>query len=175
MSLIIYYFFIAVGLSMDAFSLSILYGINKKQILTALIVGIFHFIMPNLGVLLTSILSINFNKYTNIISGIIFLILAVEMIKSYKEDSKKYTLEKITTIILFAFAVSIDSFSIGIVLSLANEHTILASIVFALTSFIFTYIGLFFGKTLNDKVGNISKIIGILIIIILSVKYFLNI
>ena len=44
---------IAISLSMDAFSLSIAYGtlnLNKKEIsLLSIIVGIYHFIMPQIG------------------------------------------------------------------------------------------------------------------------------
>ena len=53
MSLI--YFFTGIGLSMDAFSLSLSLGTTnpKKSIIlkTALIVGLFHFIMPLLGLI----------------------------------------------------------------------------------------------------------------------------
>ena len=53
MSLILLYFFMAIGLSMDAFSLAIVYGTNgiekKKAIILSLFVGILHFIMPNVG------------------------------------------------------------------------------------------------------------------------------
>ena len=67
MSLIFYYFLMAIGLSMDAFSLAIIYGTNgidrKKIILLSLVVGIFHFIMPNLGGYLSHILLTNLEEY----------------------------------------------------------------------------------------------------------------
>ena len=51
---IITIFLIAVSLSMDAFSLALIYGtqgITKKdKVLLSLIVGIYHFIMPLIGV-----------------------------------------------------------------------------------------------------------------------------
>jgi putative Mn2+ efflux pump MntP len=57
---IILIFIIAISLSMDAFSLSLAYGtisLSKKEIrLLSFIVGIYHFFMPILGMLLGKIL-----------------------------------------------------------------------------------------------------------------------
>ena len=50
MQQLLIYFFIALGLSMDAFSLAIAYGTNKistkKTIALSLCVGFFHYLMP---------------------------------------------------------------------------------------------------------------------------------
>ena len=164
---------------MDAFSLSILYGtkgIKKKDIyLLSIIVGVFHFIMPNLGCLITNTININLDKYTNIVSGVIFLILAIEMIRSLNDNDTKYELNNILSLLLFSFAVSLDSFSIGIALTLEKENILIAGIIFSIVSCIFTLIGLLLGKLLNEKVGFVSKAIGIIILIVLSIKYFINI
>ena len=69
---------------MDAFSLALIYGtqdITKKgKILLSAIVGIYHFIMPliglTLGLYVTSKVIIN----TNILVGIILSLIAIEMI-----------------------------------------------------------------------------------------------
>ena len=53
MSKVLIYFFIGISLSADAFSLSLVLGtiIKKKKNITLfpVIVGIFHFIMTNIG------------------------------------------------------------------------------------------------------------------------------
>ena len=163
MSSIFFYIFMAVGLSMDAFSLAIVYGTNgmKKQriLLLSVIVGIFHFVMPNLSGLL----------------GKLFLILAIEMIFSFKEEDTKYKLDSWVELLLFGFAVSIDSFTVGLALSLENENLILAGMIFSIISAIFTFLGLLLGKLLSEKVGSISKIIGIIILFVFSIKYLFNI
>ena len=74
------YFFMAIGLSMDAFSLALAYGTTKiklkKKIILSLVVGIFHFIMPQLGALLGNELLLNYIAKADYLVGIIFLILA---------------------------------------------------------------------------------------------------
>lgn len=178
MSSIFYYYFMAIGLSMDAFSLAIIYGtngINKKKIIVlSIIVGIFHFIMPNLSGLLGKLFLINFSNYGNIIAGIVFLILGIEMLFSFKDEDAKYQLDNYLEIILFGIAVSIDSFTVGLALSLDNENLIVAGITFSIISALFTFLGLLLGKLLSQKVGSISKCIGIVILFIFSIKYLLG-
>lgn len=168
------YFFIilltAIALSLDAFSLSIIYGTilnNKKTIIKlSIIVGIFHFFMPLLGFLLKNILISKLIESTNIISFIIFLILGIQMFIS-KEDGKDIkSLSNLTSIIVFAFTVSLDSFSIGIALS--KKIILISIITFALTSAIFTYLGLRLGKIIKKSLGNLSTKIGGIILILLS-------
>lgn len=164
---------------MDAFSLAIVYGTNgmKKQriLLLSVIVGIFHFVMPNLSGLLGKLFFINFSSYGNIIAGIVFLILAIEMLFSFKEEDTKYKLDSWIELLLFGFAVSIDSFTVGLALSLDNENLILAGMIFSIISALFTFLGLLLGKLLSEKVGSVSKIIGIIILFIFSIKYLFNI
>ena len=107
------YFFMALGLSMDAFSLSLAYGTTnipmKKKLLLSISVGIFHFFMPKLGALLGNELLLDYLTKANFLVGIIFLILGVEMFISRKDD-KKGIITNFLSILIFSFRVSIDSF-----------------------------------------------------------------
>lgn len=169
---------IGIGLSMDAFSLAIIYGANniekKKIMLLSVIVGIFHFIMPNLGSILSNHFLSGFILYSNIITGIVFLILAIQMIFSLKEEENAKQITSYLEIFLFAIAVSLDSFSVGMALSLENQNLILGGIIFTFVSAIFTFIGLILGKYLGKKTGKIGKVIGIIILFVFSIKYLLN-
>ncbi len=84
-----------------------------------------------------------------------------------KEDDKNIKgLSSLTSIIIFAFTVSLDSFSIGIALTKSN--ILLSIITFAITSLIFTYLGLRLGKIIKKSLGNLSTKIGGIILILLS-------
>lgn len=171
------YFFItfltAIALSLDAFSLSIIYGTiidNKKIIIkTSIIVGIFHFFMPLLGYLLSNLVILNIVSNTNFLSFIIFLILGIEMILNKNEETNLINLSNILNILIFAFTVSIDSFSIGIAIS--KDSILIPVITFSIVSLIFTYIGLILGNKLKNIFGSITTKIGGLILIILSFYY----
>lgn len=179
MSSVLLYFFMAIGLSMDAFSLAIVYGTNnierKKAFILSLLVGIFHFFMPNIGNLLGQNFLKGFILYGNIITGVVFLVLAIQMVASLKEENEVNELNKYIELFLFALAVSIDSFIVGIALSLENQNIIIGGIIFSLTSFFFTMMGLILGKFLSEKTGKISKIIGIIILFFLAIQYLFHI
>ena len=177
MTSIFLYIFLAIGLSMDGFSLAVAYGTNginkNKAIILSCLVGLFHFFMPNLGSIIGHSFLKGFLLYSNIITGVVFLFLSIQMCLSLKEEEKIQQLTNLVEMIFFALAVSIDSFSLGIALSLRNSNLIVAGTIFMIISFLFTLAGLILGKYLG-KTGKVSKVIGILILVCFSVKYLFN-
>ena len=174
---IILIFIIAVSLSMDAFSLSLAYGtvsMSKKEInILSIIVGIYHFFMPIFGMLIGKFVFDIIHISSDIIVLIIFGIIGINMIiESFKEDEKVKVM-KIGEMILFGFAVSIDSFSIGIGINNISNNFIMCSCIFSITSFIFTYVGLILGNKLNQLIGKIATLIGGVSLIVLGLIYVL--
>lgn len=168
---------IAISLSMDAFSLSLAYGtLNlekeyiKKQ---SIIVGVYHFIMPLIGLKIGDLLLKIIPITPNIIVCIVLTFIGIEMIiESFKKDEeiKKMTMKELLT---FGLAVSIDSFSVGIGLQAITSNYILCVTIFSITSFTFTYIGLKIGKKINNLIGKISTLIGGIILMIIGIIYIL--
>ena len=76
--------------------------------------------------------------------------------------------------LLFGFSVSLDSFSIGIGLNYITNYVALCPIIFSITSFFFTFLGLMLGKKINDLIGNITIVLGGMTIIILGVYYIVG-
>ena len=171
--MILIYFLIAISLSIDAFSLSLSLGTTspKKDIVLkmSIIVGLFHFIMPILGSLIGNLFIID---YSNIIIFIIFIILIIEMLFNNNDSDIKVL--NIINIIIIAFIVSIDSFTVGIAIGLNKELILIPSLIFSLISTISTYIGLTTGKYLNNKYQDKSKYIGIIILLIVALKYLFS-
>ena len=168
---------IGIGLSMDAFSLSFSYGtlnINKKdRVILASLVGLFHFFMPILGLFIGNIILKYIIIDLDILLAIIISLIGIEMIISSIKKEDNTMLLSLLSFILFAFSVSIDSFSVGIGLKGINNNYLQVSIIFSLCSFIFTYVALILGTKLNDLVGRYAKTIGGIILIGLGVYYFL--
>ena len=166
---------ISIALSMDAFSLSIIYGtigIEKiRKLVLSIIVGIYHFIMPIIGSFFGKLILLYIPIKTNILVGSIFLIISIQMFLSLKNKEEITTLNSFISLLLFGFSVSIDSLSVGITLNTISKYIILPPIVFSLTSFSFTFLGLTIGKILNKNLGKISIIIGATILFLLSLYY----
>ena len=164
---------IAIGLSMDAFSLALGYGTigltKLDNFKVSLFVGIFHFFMPIIGlfigVKITNILHIN----PNFIMGVILLFIALEMLIGIFKNEQKELKIKLISLIFFSLSVSLDSFSTGIGLEAITNNYLLSSIIFSIISFSFTYLGLILGKYASLVLGNYAKILGIILLSIIGI------
>lgn len=165
---------IAISLSMDAFSLALAYGtlnLNKKDIYKlSLVVGIYHFIMPLLGLFLGNII-LKYVSNPDIIVFLILFIIGIEMVYETFKDEDIKNIVSIKQILLFGFAVSIDSFSVGIGLNVISNNYLYCSTIFSIFSLSFTYFGLVLGKKINNIIGKTSTIMGGLILIIIAFLY----
>lgn len=178
MQSIITIFLVAIGLSMDAFSLSIVYGTlgftKKRVIALSSIVGIFHFFMPLLGSAIGAVILHFIPVDQDLIVGVIFMVIAIQMIMSTCKSEEIMNIVGIGSLLLFGFTVSIDSFSVGIGLSAISNNHLLSVTIFSIISALFTFFGLIIGNKLNSVFGKISTWIGSIILIILSLIYMFN-
>ena len=167
---------IGISLSMDAFSLALIYGIQgmskNEKIYLSIIVGIYHFIMPLIGLTFGTILS-NINLISiDIIAMLILIDIGFDLIISNQKKEERLEISKIGFII-FGLSVSIDSLTVGIGLKAITNNFFLSSITFSLTSLIFTYLGLTLGNIIGSKIGTYSKILGGIILIIIAIILFI--
>jgi hypothetical protein len=93
----------------------------------------------------------------------------------YGFDSYEYKILNNITILLIAFSVSIDAFTVGIAFGLNNELITISSLIFSIVSTFFTYLGLSLGKTLKNKYKKLSTYLGIILLLIVAFKYLLNV
>ena len=166
---------VGISLSMDAFSLALVYGTyglnNKDKLLLSAIVGCFHFFMPLIGLKLGNLIFNYFVFNIDFIVFLIFTIIGISMIISSFNDEESRVMVSILGFILFGFSVSIDSFTTGIGLNSINNNYLQVSSIFALLSFTFTYIGLFMGGKLNNKFGSYSTFVGGIVLIFIGLYY----
>lgn len=168
-------FLIAISLSMDAFSLSLLFGTEgikrKDKITLSLIVGMYHFIMPLIGLSIGTFITRKVVINTNILVGIILLLISLEMIiSSIKEKEEKFLIS-IPGYLLFGLSVSIDSLTTGIGLTAITNNYLLSSLIFCIASSLFTFLGLNLGNILNQKYGKTSTMLGGIILLTLGIIY----
>ncbi len=170
-------FMVAVSLSMDAFSLALIYGtlnVSSRMIRNMSgVVGIFHFFMPLFGFLFGDLLSFFLEFEADLLVGIIFFILALQMFLSLFKTEEVEVLSGFLSYFLFGFTVSVDSFSVGIGIGSLKGPIFLPCVVFSLVSAGFTYLGLRLGKTLATRFGKISTLIGGFILFILALHHIL--
>lgn len=171
------FLFLGIGLSMDTFSLSIIYGTSNirktTRVFLSILVGTFHFFMPIFGYIVTNVLTKNIsNINADLVTGIIFLILGIDML--IKDEEEKNTSLSILEALLFSLSVSLDSLSIGVALGFQKENIVLAGIIFSICSFLFTILGLCIGKRIKERVNNKTNLLGVIILFFLSLKYIIK-
>ena len=163
---------IGISLSMDTFSLSLTLGTiseNKLIKILPLFVGIFHFFMPILGNIIGVALINLLNLASNIILGTVLIVLGINLaIHYFKDESAEINLN-IIGILIFALSVSIDSFSVGLGINDITNNYYIASIIFALCSAAFTYLGIIIGKYSSKLIGKYAIILGIFLLLILGI------
>lgn len=168
---------IGIALSMDTFSLSLSLGTfnitNKQALKLSIIVGIMHFFMPIIGMLLGEKLINLFELQCDFLLGVILLFIAIQMIIDLiKHEENSFNLN-ILGMFLFALGVSLDSFSVGLGIKAITENINLATSIFAICSFIFTFIGIMIGKFANKFIGTYASIFGVVILLILGIVHIL--
>ena len=168
---------IGISLSMDAFSLALIYGMlgipKKKRIALSLIVGAYHLVMPLIGLLLGSIIENISLINLHIIASIILIYIGVDLIISNLKEEKPISLNKLG-LSMFGLSVSIDSLTIGIGLKALTNNYLGASIVFSMCSMLFTYLGLILGSIIGNRIGTYSKIVGGIILIVIAIIMFVK-
>ena len=163
---------VAVSLSMDAFSLALAYGtlsLDKKNIIyLSLIVGIYHFFMPLIGMFIGSKLFLFLPIKHSFIVFMILSFIGVQMIIETKKCEKEVKKMDFFQLLMFGLAVSIDSFSVGIGLNTISNNVFMCAFIFSIVSLMFTFLGLVLGKKINMILGKVSTLIGGVILIIIG-------
>ena len=160
---------------MDTFSLSLSMGslIKESKYLNIFpfIVGIFHFFMPIIGNKIGISIMNYFNLASNIVLGLVLIILGINLaINYFKKEEININLNFIS-IILLAFSVSIDSFTVGLAISNITSEFTLSSFIFSICSFFFTEVGLLIGKYSSKFIGKYASFIGVILLIILGLYH----
>lgn len=172
---------IAVGLSMDAFAVSICKGLSVKKLTPkhALLVGVyfggFQFLMPVIGYLL----GYKFEHFiTNIDHWIAFVLLAFiggNMIKESFGKSEELNDDfGFKTMLLMAVATSIDALAVGITFAFLGVNILPAAGLIGITTFVISAAGIYVGNIFGAKYKSKAELAGGIILVLIGIKILLE-
>ena len=175
---------IAVGLSMDAFSVSICKGLTTKRfswrmaIICALWFGGFQVLMPVIGYYLGAQFEDFIDSYAHWIAfGLLFLV-GVNMIREAvwddKEEEEKSNSLDFKTMFLLAIATSIDALAVGVSFAFIQVKLWSSVLIIGLTTFVFSVLGVKIGNVFGSKYEKSAGIIGGIILILIGLKILLE-
>lgn len=175
-------FLIAVGLSMDAFAVSICKGLAMKRInlKSAVIVGLwfggFQALMPLIGYLLGSQFEKYITAFDHWIAFILLALIGISMIRealSSEEEKADASLD-VKTMFLLAVATSIDALAVGVTFAFLQVNIVSAVLFIGLTTFLLSACGLKIGNIFGLKYKKWAEVTGGAILILMGCKILIE-
>ena len=172
-------FVIAVGLSMDAFAVSICNGLSvgkckvKHMLICGLYFGAFQAIMPSIGYLLGAQFE---TLVSSIASYIAFALLALIGFNMIRESCSKEEEEEATpdfswcSMLPLAVATSIDALAVGITFAFLNYPIVECITIIGLTTFVLSIVGVVVGNMFGSRYQKKAEIAGGIILILIGLK-----
>ena len=181
-------FLLAVGLSMDAFAVSVCKGLAmKKATLKAeatcgLWFGGFQALMPTVGFFLGALFADAIEAFDHWVAFALLAIIGINMLKEAleKKDESGDNPEKdadlsVKTMFLMAVATSIDALAVGISLAMVGSVNIwLAAAFIGVCTCLLSALGVKIGNVFGSRYEKKAELAGGVILILLGVKILLE-
>lgn len=174
-------FLIAVGLSMDAFAVSICKGLSvrrlqwKHVLLAGCYFGGFQMLMPSLGYLLGIQFEHLITSIDHWIAFFLLLLLGGKMIQESREDSEELDDSfAVRTMLMLAVATSIDALAVGITFAFLQVDIVPAVLFIGVVTFLFSAAGIQIGHVFGARYKAKAELAGGLILIFIGCKILLE-
>ena len=176
-------FIIAVGLSMDAFAVSICKGLAmqkinlKKAAIVGLLFGGFQALMPSIGYLLGSQFERFITSIDHWIAFVLLSIIGIAMIResrSTEEEKEANASLDVKTMFLLAVATSIDALAVGVTFAFLRVQIIPAVAFIGSITFLLSVIGVKVGNVFGTKYKAKAELAGGIILIVMGIKILLE-
>ena len=166
-------FLLAVGLSMDAFAVSICKGLSLRKVdgkhmcLAGAWFGGFQMLMPLIGYAMGSLFAGMVSRYAHWIAMALLLYLGVSMIlEALGEDEEESAMMDVKT--------SIDALAVGVTFAFLQVSILPAVCFIGCVTFAFSAAGVKIGSLFGSKYRSRAELCGGVILILIGVKIVLD-
>ena len=174
-------FVIAVGLSMDAFAVSICKGLSTKDVrrehmvVTGLYFGGFQALMPLAGYLLGSRFQSMIQRVDHWIAFVLLALIGANMVRESQGEAEHLD-DSFTpgTMLPLAVATSIDALAVGVTFAFLNVRIIPAAALIGVTTFALSAIGMRLGNVFGARYQSKAELVGGIVLILMGVKILLE-
>ncbi len=178
-------FILAVGLSMDAFAVSICKGLatEKCTLKRAAVCGVwfggFQALMPLIGFFLGYRFRDAITSLDHWIAFVLLAFIGVSMIREAFGEGEEHKHENasmdVKTMFIMAVATSIDALAVGVTFAFLPDTDIRAAVIFiGVITFLLSTIGAKLGGILGEKYKKRAQIAGGVILVLLGLKILLE-
>lgn len=176
-------FLIGLGLSMDAFSVSVTNGMCLERagirdaVKISFMYAFFQFLMPVIGFLAGNVFKDVINSVDHWIAFCLLLFIGIKMIsEAFEKKNEKNECQKIglKLLLIQAVATSIDALAVGISFAALKMPVISSSLMIGLITFVICFIGVYIGKKVGNLLKGKAEILGGVILIGIGVKILIE-
>lgn len=174
-------FLIGVGLSMDAFAVSICKGLSvrglkpKHALLAGLYFGGFQFLMPVIGWLLGYRFEAMIQSVDHWIAFGLLSLIGGNMIKeSFGSEDELSDDFGVKTMALLAVATSIDALAVGVTFAFLEVKILPAAGLIGVTTFLLSAAGIYIGHVFGMRYKARAERLGGIILILMGLKILLE-
>ena len=175
-------FILAVALSMDAFAVSL--GLGAKQatfdkglaIKVGLFFGFFQGFMPLIGYLAGIGLASFMESIDHWVAFVLLALIGSKMVYESFGEPVEEEIAQITNkvLLLLAIATSIDAMAAGFTLTLMETGIVLSVFVIGFTTFVFSYVGVWFGTRGGAYLESKAELLGGIVLIGIGLKILIE-
>ena len=176
-------FFLAIGLSVDAFSVAIGIGAanDKKSwapvLRLAATFGLFQFVMPIIGWLAGLTVVEIIASFDHWIAFSLLALVGGKMIwEGFEKESDEEKADQTRgwPLLLLSIATSIDALAVGFSFSVLKNPILFPAVIIGIVCFVMTTVGMIFGKVLAKIFGKKVEIFGGIVLIAIGVKILID-
>lgn len=178
-------FLLAVGLSMDAFAVSICKGLSMKKatLKASAICGVwfggFQALMPLIGFFLGSMFAGAIETFDHWVAFGLLAIIGINMLKeafSKCEDCENADADlSVKAMFIMAVATSIDALAVGVSLAMAGDVNIAVAVtLIGVTTFCLSALGVKVGNIFGSRYEKKAQAAGGIILVLLGLKILLE-
>ena len=186
-------FILAVGLSMDAFAVSICKGLSLKKVsfkqcvIVGLYFGGFQGLMPLIGYILGSQFKDYITSVDHWIAFILLTFIGLNMIRESREkDDEELNISEaavgeeqenvlgFNSMVMLAIATSIDALAVGVTFAFLQVNIIPAVSFIGIITFVLSMIGVKVGNIFGSKYKSKAEFAGGVILILMGLKILLE-
>lgn len=174
-------FILAVGLSMDAFAVSVCKGLSvqklkpKHMLIAGLYFGGFQALMPLIGYLLGVQFQSLIQQFDHWIAFVLLSLIGLSMIKESREEADELNDSfSFKTMLPLAVATSIDALAVGVTFAFLQVDIVPAVSFIGVTTFILSAIGIRIGNIFGCKYKSRAELVGGIVLIVMGIKILLE-
>ncbi len=173
-------FILAVGLSMDAFAVSICKGLSlgktelKNSITAGLYFGGFQMLMPLIGYLLGIRFQAMIQSIDHWVAFILLCLIGINMIKEANAQEECSASMAPKEMFPLAVATSIDALAVGVTFAFLDVNIVPAVSFIGIITFIFSAVGIKIGSVFGLKYKSRAEILGGIVLIGMGIKILLE-